>query len=195
MKVQRNSDTAKKNKPGEAYQAQDKAPKKGVKADDADEYQARGSQYDKSVSKSKAYASQDKAPQGRGARGPSQADGGPIKYWDKSVEKSDAYEEQCKWGDSDNNQTPSLGFKLGEGSSYLGHFAQEKFLREGHNDGGLIDSFTSALRGSEKDMDKATADVNSDYVSPNKKSGDESSGGRQSAQDSMRKAFNYGSDD
>ena len=136
MKVKANPDTAKKNKPGEAYAAEDKAPRKGVKAQDQDEYDSRGSNYDKSVSKSKAYGSQDKAPTGRGNRGPSQADGGPIDGWDKSVEPYGAHAAQHKAppkGSSKCDPT-SLGFKTGDGHAYLGHFTNEKFLRMGHND-------------------------------------------------------------
>lgn len=124
-------------KMGEAYRQQDKAPRKGVKADDADEYSAGSSDFSKLyVEKGKAFSEQAKAPQGRGNRGPSQDDGPPVSYWDKSTPKSKAYEEQCHWGDSDNNQAPSMGFKFsGPGSEYLGHFKQDKNLRQGHNDG------------------------------------------------------------
>jgi hypothetical protein len=132
------------SKDSEAYKAQAKAPKKGVKADDADEYQAKGSDYDKSVSKGKAYAQQDVAPKGMGSRGPSQADGGPIAGWDKHVQPYGAYgaQEKAPQKGSSKSETASLGFKLpSKGTEHLGHFAQEKFLRAGHNDAGSVSDF------------------------------------------------------
>lgn len=92
----------------------------------------------KNMGHSKAYANQAKAPTGRGSRGPSQNDGGPISGWDKPVSDHGAYAAQEKWGKG-SAKSASLGFKFGENSSYLGHFAQEKFLREGHNTSGKPD--------------------------------------------------------
>lgn len=168
MRIKRNKDTEPSGKMGESYKAQEKAPRKGVKADDADEYMSKGSM-PKGVPNYRGFADQDKAPQGRGNRGPSQADGGPIGYWDKSVEKGDAYEEQCHWGEKDNNESPSMGFKLsGEGAAHLGHFNNEKYLRQGHNDGPKMDMDirTNAEKGGWSDKYQS---LGSEYVPEYKK--------------------------
>ena len=140
---------------GEAYKAQAKAPKKGVKADDADEYVNKGIE---GWNKEGNHLNQAKAPTGRGSRGPSQADGGPINGWDSAVKSSGgAYGAQEKWGDK--VESGSLGFKPeGSGYGYLGHFAQDKNLRQGHNDSkddaGLLSDISQSIRnqtGSPKD--------------------------------------------
>jgi hypothetical protein len=119
----------------QAYQKQDKSPRKGVRADDADEYVNKAIPgWDKSVAKGGAYREQFKSPPGRGSRGPSQADGGPISGWNVPVKEYGAYGSQEKWGGS--AESGSLGFKpSGPGYDYLGHFAEDKNLRQGHNDG------------------------------------------------------------
>lgn len=175
----------------EAYDNQAKAPKKGVKADDADEYQARDASFEESVEKSKAYAKQSKAPQGRGSRGPSQSDGGPIERWDVPVKAYGAYDAQCHWGEGDNNSSPSLGFKMESGpSDYLGHFKNEKFLRMGHNDGPSLGSMADAW--DDKQSAELTNQKNLNVDQPDERSSQDKT---KSAQDSMRKAFNYGDDD
>jgi hypothetical protein len=140
MKKNFASDEAQKNNTKASWEKQEHAPRKGVKAQDQDEYDAKGSpEWDKSVTKSKAYGKQDKAPQGRGSRGPSQDDGMPIKGWDVSVKNYGAYPAEDKWM-TESTEKKSMGFKLEkETSRYLGHFAQEKYLREGHNDMGDAD--------------------------------------------------------
>lgn len=119
----------------EAYDNQEHAPKRGVKAQDQDEYDAKGTGK-KYVEKHDAYKEQDKAPQGRGNRGPTQSDGGPIEGWDKSVPPHGAYKAQHFAPPKGNQKSEeaSLGFKFEEHADYLGHFKREKFLRMGHND-------------------------------------------------------------
>lgn len=122
---------------GEAYSNEAKAPRRGVKADDADEYSDKSGVdgWDKGVESHGAYRSQAKAPTGRGSSGshgsPSPK---PISGFDQAVSKGGAYAAQNK---ADHvHEEPSLGFQPAkEGLEYMGHFAQEKFLRQGHNDG------------------------------------------------------------
>lgn len=170
-----------KGKMGEAYRKQDKAPKKGVPADDADEYKASKVDFQNlSVSKGKAYAMQAKAPTGRGSRGPTQTDGQADPYWDKPVSGSHkAYEAQCKWG-KEGTEAPSMGFKTGHhGFEYLGHFAQDKFLRQGHNDGPNMN------------MDGVGYSPNGDSSAPAPSPSPDEGKGRAEMQKAMRKAFNY----
>lgn len=173
---------------GEAYRKQDKAPRKGVPADDADEHVNKAIPgWDKGVPKGGAYRAQDKAPTGRGANGPTGSTVGPvISDWDKSPGDYKAYNAQDKWDGK--SEKASLGFKRNSGMDYAGHFANEDVLRAGHNDAANMSDL----------MGGATPEPS---PIPNKRSGDEDSSNmtqeekRASAQKSMRKAFNYGNDE
>lgn len=193
MKEKMNKDTKDSNHyPKEAYEKEAKAPRKGIKADDEDEYNAKGSMdWNKSVSPYGAYRSQSHAPEGRGNRGPSQADGGPIKDWDVPVKPHGQYAAQQHWGKG-SAESGSLGFKLeGEATGYLGHMKQEKYLRMGHNDG----PSWGTIGESDKEVEQAQMKMQKDVNVNQKKPASDEGGSRAAAQKSMREAFNYGEDD
>lgn len=174
------------NYPNEAYSKEAKAPRRGVKADDEDEYSAKGSSdWNKSVEKGGAYRNQSHAPTGRGSRGPSQADGGPIKDWDVPVKEYGAYASQQHWDSK--SESASLGFKLqGPESKYLGHMAQEKYLRQGHNDGpnmNMNGNSGSDPMGGSYPVPKATPQEDEDTDSGSRTSK------LKAAEKSMQKAF------
>lgn len=195
MKKSFAQDEAQKNNTKASWDKQAHAPRKGVKAQDQDEYDAKGTGK-KYVPKHDAYKEQDKAPQGRGNRGPSQLDGGPIEGWNVSVKEHGAYDSQhhAPAKGSSKVDSSSLGFKLSENADYLGHFKEEKYHRMGHNDGpswGQIGEATGDANSAEMAARKDAELPDPDPKVGQKPLDDEEYSGRKSAQDSMRKAFKY----
>lgn len=152
-----------KDKLGEAYDSQEHAPKKGVKGDDLSEYSAKGtSDWDKSVQPHGAFREMSHAPMGKGSSGPTDSMGKKIDGWDAPVSKGMAYASQHKADKS--GEQASLGFKTSEGHKYMGHFAEDKFLRMGHNDGDSSNmNLSNAVKEAAVDEENARKKISASF--------------------------------
>lgn len=79
-----------------------------------------------------AYAHQEKFPTGKHGGGPETKD---SLMKNLTVSKGGAYKSQAHFKDA--GTKPELCCEM-QDKGYLGHFAQEKFLRQGHNSDGVI---------------------------------------------------------
>lgn len=125
-------------KMGEAYKGQEKAPGSSKSKIGGIESGSSSGPKNMHVKDYGAYAAQDHAPKGLHG-GPAETKGSIMK--DMHIDKyGGAYEKQAHAGKDHGSPEieDSTECLKGEPGSYLGHFRQEKFIKQGHNSDGSI---------------------------------------------------------